>query len=95
MHPSCRLFADHLRYSQLYAFDLALNHLDTVYQFTCDGHQIVSEASDERQLLVAERGALLFVFNFSPSQDYDDLKVRCIIAALLIVLRLCLTPSTQ
>ena len=67
--------ADHLRYSQLYAFDRALNRLDEVYRFTCDSHQIVSEASDDKQVLVAERGALLFVFNFSPSQDYNDLKV--------------------
>ena len=68
--------ADHLRYSQLYAFDRALNCLDGVYTFTSDAHQIVSEANDERQLLVAERGPLLFVFNFSPSKDYSDLKVR-------------------
>lgn len=68
--------ADHLRYGQLQAFDRALNHLDAVYSFTSSQHQVVSEASDEKQLIVAERGPLLFVFNFSPDQDYEELKVR-------------------
>jgi hypothetical protein len=71
------VFADHLRYAQLLAFDRALNHLDEVYKFTASPHQIVSEASDERQLIVAERGPLLFVFNFSPSHDCTGLKVWC------------------
>lgn len=35
---------------------------------------MVSEASD-RQLLVFERGPLLFAINFSPSNDYNSVKV--------------------
>ena len=77
----CR--AEHLRYSQLYAFDRALNHLDSVYNFTSDPHQIVSEASDEKQLIVAERGPLLFVFNLSPSNDFAEYKACFYVPALL------------
>lgn len=67
--------ADHLRYNQLNNFDRELNHLDSVYNFSSHPHQIVSEASDDYKLLVCERGPLLFVFNFHPSEDYTDLKV--------------------
>lgn len=56
-------------------FDEEINHLDSVYEFSCAAHQVVSEASDEKKLLVCERGPLLFVFNFHPEADYTDLKV--------------------
>lgn len=68
---------EHLRYAQLYAFDRELNQLDSVYNFSSSPHQVVSEASDSKQVIVAERGPLLFVFNFSPTHDYVDMKVRC------------------
>jgi hypothetical protein len=67
---------DHLRYHQLNKFDQELNHLDSVYEFTSHPHQIVSQADDEKKLLVCERGPLLFVFNFNPHEDFTDLKVR-------------------
>ena len=57
-------------------FDEEINHLDSVYEFTCASHQVVSEVSEEKKLLVCERGPLLFIFNFHPSDDYTDLKVR-------------------
>ena len=80
--------AEHLRYSQLYAFDRELNKLDRVYSFTSSPHQVVSECDDERQLIVAERGPLLFVFNFSPTIDHEELKARprqCISLCLCVV----------
>lgn len=67
--------ADHLRYKFLNEWDRAMNALDDRYAFVSDRHQIVSEASDDKHLIVAERGPLLFVFNFSPFNDYTDLKV--------------------
>ena len=66
---------DHLRYSQLNKWDLAMNRLDAKYCFASSPFQVVSEADDKRQLLVCERGPLLFVFNFSPSESYKDVKV--------------------
>jgi hypothetical protein len=36
--------------------------------------QWVTHIDDERQVIVAERGPLLFVFNFSPFHEYEDLK---------------------
>ena len=35
---------------------------------------------DARQILVAERGPLLFVFNFSPFHDYEGLEVPAPVA---------------
>lgn len=78
--------ADHLRYHQLNNFDRDLNHLDEVYNFSSHPHQIVSEASDDRKLLVCERGALLFVFNFHTTEDYVDLKVLpCFVLHVLVL----------
>lgn len=69
--------AEYLRYHQLAKFDQDINYLDSVYEFSCASHQIVSEASEDKKLLVCERGPLLFVFNFHPANDYTDLKVCC------------------
>ena len=38
-------------------------------------HQWVTHMDDERQVLVFERGPLVFVFNWSPHKDYEGLKV--------------------
>jgi 1,4-alpha-glucan branching enzyme len=37
--------------------------------------QWVTHIDEERQVLVAERGPLVFVFNFSPHTDYEGLQV--------------------
>lgn len=67
--------ASHLRYSQLLAFDAAMMALDERFNFLTSPHQWVTHIDNDRQVIVAERGPLLFVFNFSPSNDYEGLKV--------------------
>lgn len=98
--------AEYLRYHQLAQFDAEINHLDSVYEFTCASQQVVSEANEEKKLLVCERGALLFIFNFHPADDYTDLKVcqlpitgwffGCVTHMLLmIVCMLCMAVSVS
>jgi len=79
-HKFCRrqwslVDCGHLRYSLLNDWDRALMQLDETFQFTSDPHQTVTTIDDERHVLVAERGPLLFVFNFHPSEDYVDLPI--------------------
>ena len=49
--------------------------LDEDYQFLGHGHQFVSSADDDRKLIIAERGPLIFVFNFHPTATYQELEV--------------------
>jgi len=65
----------HLRYSQLNAWDTECLSQDKATNFMSNEHQWVTLADDARQVLVAERGPLVFVFNFSPTNDYEGLAV--------------------
>jgi 1,4-alpha-glucan branching enzyme len=67
--------ATHLRYKHLLDFDSALEKLDVDYRFLCSPHQLVSEANELKKLLIAERGALVFVFNFHQSETYEGYKI--------------------
>jgi len=66
---------DHLRYHHLNAWDAACMALDTTTNFIGNSWQWATMIDDERQLLVAERGPLVWVFNFSPFTDYEALDV--------------------
>lgn len=79
-HKHCRrqwslTDADHLRYRLLNEFDRALMQADEEYGFLRDAHQIVSRIDEENKIIVAERGALLLVFNFHPSRGHEGLKI--------------------
>ena len=79
-HDHCRrqwTLADteHLRYFELNNFDKALQALEEKFSFMSHEHQFVSMACEERKVIVAERGPLLFVFNFHPTESYEGLEV--------------------
>jgi len=65
----------HLRYSFLNAWDKDCLDLDAQYHFIQSPTQWVTVIDDERQVIVAERGPLVFVFNFNPFTDYEGLKI--------------------
>ncbi|CEF97678.1 Glycosyl hydrolase, family 13, catalytic domain [Ostreococcus tauri] len=67
--------ADHLRYQHLLNFDKGMLALDDQYSYIAAAHQHVSTADDNRQILVFERGPLVFVFNFHPHQTYEGLEI--------------------
>ena len=67
--------AEHLRYAQLLAFDKGLLELEEHFKWLDHRHQLVSLANDQDKLIVAERGDLLWVFNFSPTGDYKGYAV--------------------
>ena len=79
-HDHCRRRWDladteYLRYYELNNFDRAMMNLDKRYEFLAHEHQWVSTACDERKLIIAERGPLIFVFNFHPTNTYEDLEI--------------------
>ena len=67
--------ADHLLYEKLLKFDKAMLALDDEYSYISAAHQHVSTADDFRQILVFERGPLVFVFNFHPHNTYEGLEI--------------------
>lgn len=75
-----------LRYSQLGSWDRLLMELDEEFGFMGAEHLLVSHAGvgigngngkskRKDQVIVAERGPLVFVFNLSPSVDHSDYKI--------------------
>lgn len=65
----------HLRYSELHQFDKSCMELDQKYPFIASPIQWVTMLDDDRQILVAERGSLVFVFNFNPFESFEGLKI--------------------
>ncbi|WIA28178.1 hypothetical protein OEZ86_010746 [Tetradesmus obliquus] len=79
-HKHCRrqwslVDTDHMRYHQLNEWDRAMMELDEKTGFLSSSTQWVTAIDQERQVLVAERGPLVFVWNWHPSEDYEGLKV--------------------
>ncbi len=54
-----------------------MNHLDKAFGFICAPHQYISKQCSMDKIIVAERGDLVFVFNFHPVNSYTDYKVGC------------------
>lgn len=52
-------------------------HLDKAFGFICAPHQYISKMCSSDKIIVAERGDLVFVFNFHPTNSYTDYKVGC------------------
>lgn len=69
--------ADSLKYKYMNAFDRAMCHLDKAFGFVAAPHQWVSRKDEGDKVLVVERGDLVFVFNFHPTQSYTNYKVGC------------------
>lgn len=65
----------HLRYSELLHFDHDCMKLDQTYPFIASPIQWVTMLDDQKQILVAERGPLVFVFNFNPFENFQGLKI--------------------
>lgn len=66
---------DLLRYKFLFAFDAAMQHLDTKYGVLLSPQAYVSLKHEGDKVLVFERNGLLFIFNFNATQSFPDYKV--------------------
>lgn len=66
---------DHLlRYKYLSTFEKKMNELEIKHQFMRKG-TFVSLKHEGDKVIVYERGDLLFIFNFHPSNSYTDYKI--------------------
>lgn len=66
---------DLLRYKFLFAFDGAMQHLDTKYGILLSSQAYVSLKNESDKVIVFERNGLLFIFNFHPTNSYADYKI--------------------
>ncbi len=64
-----------LRYSQLLAFDKHMNQVEQRFLTMISTHQYITLAHESDKMIVFEKGDLLFVFNFHPSNSYEGYKV--------------------
>ncbi|BGP28389.1 alpha-1,4-glucan branching enzyme [Rhodotorula toruloides] len=70
------LIDDHLlRYKYLYAFDRAFNRLEDQYQWLSSPPAYVSLKNESDKVIVFERGNLLWIFNFHPTNSFTDYRV--------------------
>ena len=70
------LVNDHLlRYQYLRDFDRAMMSLDDTYCFLPTSPAHCSRKHQADKVIVCERGRLLFVFNFHPTQSFTDYRV--------------------
>ncbi|GLI70892.1 hypothetical protein VaNZ11_015916 [Volvox africanus] len=65
----------HLRYKFLQAWDAAMMRLDEHYGFLSSPHQWVTHMDEREQILVFERGPLVFVFTWNPFGNYEGYRV--------------------
>ncbi|GMH39251.1 hypothetical protein BSKO_07149 [Bryopsis sp. KO-2023] len=66
-----------LKYKYMNHFDRAMNHLDKAFSFINSEHTWISRQDEGDKMIVCERGELVFVFNFHPTNSYTDYRVGC------------------
>jgi 1,4-alpha-glucan branching enzyme len=69
---------DHLRYKFMYRFDAALQACEGALEFLSSTHQYVSKKDNGDKIVVFERGDCVFVFNFHPTNSYQNYRVGCL-----------------
>lgn len=65
-----------LRFQYLQAFDKAMLHLLTEYQTLSESYVEKMWDKQSDQVLAFQRGDLLFIFNFNPSQSFADYGIK-------------------
>ncbi|GAA5956389.1 hypothetical protein JCM3765_005648 [Sporobolomyces pararoseus] len=66
---------DLLRYKYLWRFDQSMNQLEDQFQWLSSPQAYISLKNESDKVCVFERGNLLFVFNFHPTDSFTDYRV--------------------
>ncbi|XP_026867810.2 1,4-alpha-glucan-branching enzyme [Electrophorus electricus] len=66
---------DHLRYWQLYVFDRDMNRTEAKYGWLAAAPAYVSTKHEGDKVIIFERGDVVFVFNFHPTNSYSSYRV--------------------
>jgi len=64
-----------LRYGGLQNFEIAMQKIDDQHHILCDKLIEQLMVHEEKKLLVYRRGAVVFAFNFHPTNSYTDLRI--------------------
>jgi len=73
-----------LKYYFLGFFDRTMNELEEMIKWKVDSHQFVSLSHELDKIIAFEKGDLLFIFNFNPTQVINCALYYDIIRALKI-----------
>ncbi|MEW5315348.1 MAG: hypothetical protein WDW38_006786 [Sanguina aurantia] len=68
---------EELKFKFMMAYDRAFNHLDKAHGFVSAPHTYISRKDEQDKVIVVERGDLVMVFNFHPSNSYTDYQIGC------------------
>ena len=74
-----------LRFHQLNNFDKAMLHLEYETKFLSATNAFISVQNNTDKVIVHEKNDLLFVFNFHPTQSYENYQVPCEFNGLMII----------
>lgn len=66
------MYDDLLRYGDLYRFDEKMNETEILFGSMIKPHQYISMMNEGDKVIVYEKGDLIFIFNFHPTQSYQD-----------------------
>ncbi|KAJ1857802.1 alpha-1,4-glucan branching enzyme [Coemansia sp. RSA 1822] len=66
---------ENLRYKYLYRFDRAMVHLERQHHWLSAHDQWVTLKHNDDKVLAFERGGLVWIFNFHPTNSYADYRV--------------------
>jgi 1,4-alpha-glucan branching enzyme len=62
----------------MHAYDRAMIHLEKAFGFLTAPHQYISRQDEGDKMIVLEKGDLVFVFNFHPTNSYTDYRIGCL-----------------
>jgi len=67
---------DHLRYKHLNNFDRAMHHLEEEHPWLRESvHEYIVSKHEADKVVVAEKGNLVFIFNFHPHSSFDRYRI--------------------
>jgi len=61
-----------LNFSYMGDFDEVMNRMERKFNVMTHGHEFVSLMDEENKLIIFEKGELVFIFNFHPSNSKDN-----------------------
>lgn len=64
-----------LRYRDLLSFDNQMIETVSKYKYILSDHEFISKTCNKDKVIIFEKGVLLFIFNFHPSNCYEDYQV--------------------
>ena len=65
----------YLRYKYLYNWDITMNRLDEIFYYISSPFQYDSTQYEKDKVIVFEKGELLFIYNFHPTNSFENYKI--------------------